>query len=188
MKVFGNYMKKLTIAGALSLGLALASTQASALILSTVGAVAHHRPGHPHHTDHHLSIGLGFGLGFLFLFVFPPVGLLLDEKGPAGLDTVRENLYRTLPFLKGTTEAREIEKMIAKRVTQIRDEVYNSTTTETVFERVKSTLESKDDFKVDEKAQTVWVKLDQDKIQDLLSDGDYSQEQIDLALATLAKF
>ncbi|MBP6218135.1 MAG: hypothetical protein KA436_06085 [Oligoflexales bacterium] len=188
MKMLRKGIKNLSLATALTLGLSLASTQAQALVLTTLAAVghSHHNGANPH--NYHAEIGIGFGLSFLFLFVFPPVGLILDEQGPAGMSEARDNLYSQIPFLKGTTEGKEIERAIAKRIEMIRSSVFNSREEETVVERAKKALESSSDFRLDETAGTVSLVFNMDWVENLLGDGEYNQDQIRLAVAKLSHF
>lgn len=194
MKTILKRAKVFSVATTLSLGLSLASSQASAMVIAT--AVAAHHVGHvPHAAGHHgthhhgacaAGAGVTMGVGFALLFFCWPVGVLLDGDRGQGINVEgQRNLYANLPFLKGTQEGVDIEHFISQRVNEVSKDFTGGD------EDADKVLAQHSDFQItknEDGSQHLAIALPARWVEDKLSDGEYTQQQIDQAVKYLSSF
>lgn len=95
--------------------------------------------------------------GIIFLFVAFPIGLLLDKE------SLNEDFDKKLPFLADTDEGIELKKLLAKNAER----------------RFKKHVVKMSDSQIG-----IWIK--ESKVKKILSMGDYSEEETNLAVQVLS--
>lgn len=180
--MFKKIISKILVFGIITTGIsgALPTPKADALILA---AIEHH----PHQSEK-LCI-----CGFLCLFIVPPVGIILDIK------SLVKDFDRQLPFLANNLEGMLLKSEITKlaRVVKLDKKnrlKINKKELDKVNKENPGKFIGKEEIKLKVKIishedgkSKGGIVLEQSLVENILKNGDYTQEETDRAIAVLCE-
>ena len=124
-----------------------------------------------------------FFAGLALTFIIPPLGIVLNG------DSAVQDVYKKLPWLKGTHEGRQIQELIGDEiqssVTQVERKTKKHTDQDQRQKVAEQVMSAQQHINIDKKKKRFTLQLSEQKVRQILEDKDYEDAQVEQAVQQL---